>query len=91
MTAALDSDSLSPQEESDLRNMIETAGFFQLPSVIDSSGRGADRFLCRLTVELDGQQHTLDISESAVPAELRPLLERMTTLARRARGRGRVP
>ena len=85
VTAALDSASLSPQEERDLRDMIETAGFFQLPSVMNSSSLGADRFLYRLTVEVEGRQHTIEMSEAAVPSNLRPLIARLTTAARRTR------
>lgn len=84
MSATLDSDSSSPQDEQELRHMIETAGFFQLPSVIDSAGPGGDRFLYRLTIEIEGHQHAVEMSEAAVPPELRPLLERMMAAARRA-------
>ena len=91
MTACLDSDSLSPQEERDLRDMIETGGFFQLPNVISPSSPGADRFLYRLTVELEGQRHTVEMSEAAVPLGLRPLLERLTAAARQAQRNSRAP
>jgi len=91
MTAALDSDSLSEQDERDLRDMLETAGFFQLPDVINSSGPGGDRFLYRLTVEVEAEQHTVEMSDSAVPSELRPLVERLTTASRRARSSSRPP
>ena len=91
MSATLDSDSLSPQDERQLRDMIETAGFFQPPSMIDSSGPGGDRFLYRLTVEIEGQEHAVGMSEAAVPPALRPLLERMTAAARRAPRNPRTP
>ena len=83
MTAALDSDSLSPDEQRDLRDMIETAGFFQLPKRIIAPTPGADRFIYRVTVEAEGQRHTVEMGEAAIPPPLRPLLERLTTAARR--------
>jgi hypothetical protein len=89
MTAALDSDSLSEQDERDLRDMLETAGFFQLPDAISSSGPRGDRFLYRLTVDVE--EDTVEMSDSAVPSELRPLVERLTMASRRARGSSRPP
>lgn len=91
MAATIDSDSLSPQEERDLRSMVEAAGFFQLPGMIAAPTTGADRFVYRLAVEVDGQEHTVEMSEAAVPSQLRPLLEWLTTAARKARRRGLTP
>lgn len=83
LTASVDSGSLTAEEEDELRRLVENAGFFDLPGVITSSTPAGDRFSYRLTVELDGREHTVDIDEAAVPTESRPLLEWLRGLARR--------
>ncbi len=89
VTASCESDSLTPEDEDELRRLIESAGFFQLPATVTSSAAGADRFAYRLTIEVDGQEHTVEMEEAAVPPESRPLLEWLSGFARRSsRGAG---
>ena len=93
VTASCESDSLTPEDEDELRRLIESAGFFQLPATVTSStssAPGADRFAYRLTVEVDGEEHTVDMEEAAVPPESRPLLEWLSGFARRRRGGARI-
>ena len=88
VTVNVDSDSLSAEEEQELRGLIEAAGLCQLPESIDLPGGGADRFMYKLTVEVDGRSHSVEVSDAAVPSELRPLLDRLTSTARRTRRAG---
>lgn len=85
VTATIDSESLSPQEEREMCDMVQAAGFFQLPTSMETPTPGADRFVYTLTVESDGQRRTVKVSEAAVPSSLRPLLEWLTVAARKAR------
>jgi hypothetical protein len=55
------------------RQMVETAKFFQLPATILSAPQ-PDRFQYEITIEQDGKRHTVKVAETAVPAELKPLL-----------------
>ncbi len=86
VTATIDSESLPPEEERKLRHMVEATDFFQLPATLQAPTPGADRFVYRLTVESDGQRHTVEASDAAVPSSLRPLLEWLTAAARKGRG-----
>ncbi len=71
----LNTDSLPPEEARKLQEMVDAAGFFNLPEKFPAPTRGADYFVYRLTVESEGRKHTVEVSEPAVPAELRPLLQ----------------
>ena len=90
VTASCESDSLTPEDEDELRRLIESAGFFQLPATVTSPAPGADRFAYRLTIEVDGQEHTVEMEEAAVPPGSRPLLEWLNSFARRRRGSARI-
>ena len=91
VTVNVDSDSLSEEDEQEYRVLVEAAGFFQLPESIDSPGGGADRFMYKLTVEVDGRSHSVEVSDAAVPHQLRPLLDRLTSAALRTRRAGLPP
>jgi hypothetical protein len=86
ITATVDTESLSPEEARDLHEMVDTAGFFDLPTAITTPTPGADRFHYKLTVETEGRRHTVDVAEAAVPKALQPLLQQLTAFARSSRG-----
>jgi hypothetical protein len=82
ITGTVDTDTLPTDEAAHLQEMIEAAGFFELPETLSSSGSGADLFQYKLVVEDKGRQHSLETSDAAAPDSLRPLLRRLTVLAR---------
>jgi hypothetical protein len=88
LTATIDVDVLSPTESQHLRQLIEAAEFFTLPTVMTASVPGGDRFQYTLTIETPERQHTVEIHEGAAAPALRPLLEWLTTAARGQRGSG---
>ena len=88
IAAAIDLESLAPQDEHELRHLVDAAGFFRLPQVITESTPNADRFVYRVTVEAEEQRHTVEVSEGAVPSSLRPLLEWLTAAGRRGQRGG---
>ncbi len=79
----LDTGSVSPQEARKLQEMVEAAGFFDLPPKFPLPKRGADYFQYRITVESEGRKHTVEVSEPAVPASLRPLIQSLMAHARK--------
>lgn len=85
MTATVDTESLSPDEARDWREMVDAAGFFDLPATITTPTPGADRFQYKLTVEAEGRRHTVEMGEAAAPEALQPLLQRLTAVARSTR------
>lgn len=83
MALTLNSESLSQDEARQLRQLVDDAGFFELPEEITSSIQGADRFLYRVTVEMEGQQHTVQTSDAATPATLQTMINWLTKAARK--------
>lgn len=80
ITATVDSESLPAGQAARLRDLVNPAGFFDLPAVIAAPGPAADVFTFTLTVE-----HTVRIDEQAVPAAFRALLDLLTEAAAPAR------
>ncbi len=90
MAATIDSESLSREDARQLRELIEAAGFFELPEEMAGPAGlgGADRFLYTLTVEMEGRRHTIHTSEAAAPPEVRSLILWLTRAARQAKRSG---
>ncbi|MBW4592333.1 MAG: hypothetical protein KME46_05260 [Brasilonema angustatum HA4187-MV1] len=71
----VDTASIPANEADQLPSLLEAADFFNLPENITASTRQADRFQYKLTVEDKGREHTVTVSEAALPGTLRPLIE----------------
>lgn len=84
VTVTVDTESLSPEDALDLQEMVDAAGFFDLPAVITTPTAGADRFHYKLTVE-EKRQHTVEMGEAVVPEALQPLIQRLADAARSVR------
>ena len=85
LRSVINSERLDVEEDINLRNMVESAGFFTLPAVIAPQGEGTDRFYYQLTVEDAGRIHTVEVREGAAPESLLALINQVSLLARRAR------
>ena len=81
--AAIDTETLPPDDARALQDLVAEADFFRLPARLVSPAPGADRFQYRITVESGGQRRTLEAGEAALPETLRSLVERLTQIARR--------
>lgn len=77
VTKVIDTETLPPEEAAEWQELIEAAGFFELPSHLEDAKAAADQFHYRLSVTLDDRQHTLEANESALPPALEPLLLRL--------------
>lgn len=84
ITKAFDSTTLPENEANQLRQLVDAANFFSLPKIIKSQDSQVDRFQYQLTVEDNGKQHTVEVSEQAMPATLKPLIEWLMAAARRS-------
>lgn len=74
-TTNIDTATLPPNESNQVSQLIQSAGFFELPQAIASDTRGSDRFQYTLTVEDNGKQHTITVGESALSGDLKSLIE----------------
>ncbi len=76
----VDTANLSQEKAKQLPQLVEAANFFNLPAHITASPTQPDRFQYKLTVEDNGKEHTVTVSETALPTTLRPLIEWMDEL-----------
>ena len=83
MSSMVDTDKLPPEDAQRLKQLVESANFFQLPETIAPPKAQPDRFQYRLTVEDDNRSHTVTIAESDLPPSVRPLADFLTQVARR--------
>ncbi|MBD2437896.1 protealysin inhibitor emfourin [Nostoc sp. FACHB-110] len=74
-TKTVDTANLPANEANALPRLVEVADFFNLPAQIPTPNVQGDRFEYKLTVEDHGKQHTVIVSEAALPGTLRPLIE----------------
>jgi hypothetical protein len=82
LRSAVDTAELPPDQAAELEAFVEAA---DLPALAARSGppvAAPDRFQYSITVTKDGTTHRLVIGESQVTSELRPLIERMVSLAK---------
>lgn len=74
MTKSIDGATMSADELSRLRDMVDKTRFFQMPPVISGAPQ-PDRFQYQILIERDGKQHRVTVDETVVPLELKPLLD----------------
>ena len=82
ITAIIDSKELTQDEGQELGELINSANLFNLPPLMSSKKRGADRLNYKLTVETEGKRHSVVIDEGAVTPGLRTLLQWLTAKAK---------
>ena len=84
--AAVDTTALPPEQGRELAELVGRVDFATLAEEAGSTrsapSRGADRFHYDLTVQRGDQRYRVSLPESAVPAELQPLLSRMLDYAK---------
>lgn len=85
--ATVNTDTLLPEDASALTELVDRIDFFNLPSVMPSIPGGADRFQYTITVESEGQRHTVEVPESAATGDMAALVGQLTALARPGGGR----
>jgi hypothetical protein len=82
ISKAIETDDLSPENAQLLRQLVEAADFFNLPARIASPRPQPDRFQYTLMASEQGRQHTVTVSEEAMPESLAPLVKWMAEAAR---------
>jgi hypothetical protein len=80
---SISADSLPTEERSKLAKLIEDAHFFDLPPVMRATGPSADQFQYKISLESERGKHEIQADESALPAELRPLIVWLQAAARK--------
>ncbi len=78
METKLDSAALSPEQHSELTNLIESASFFSQPEKLEGPPGSADDYEYRLSVEDGARQHSIVFDHLATPTEMKPLVRWLT-------------
>ena len=65
-----------------LRELLEQAGFPTLPEQLSGHSPVPDQFNYSITVETGAWRHTVITGDNSAPDTLRPLLQKLTELAR---------
>jgi hypothetical protein len=73
-TSVVNTLTLPAREAKKVEDLVESAGFFNLPEKFPKPKSGADYFTYSLTVEDGDRSHSVEVSEPSAPASLRPLI-----------------
>ncbi|AFY58108.1 hypothetical protein Riv7116_5742 [Rivularia sp. PCC 7116] len=71
----VDTAKLRQEQAQQVQILIDSANFFDLPAYIAADSKQRDRFQYTLTVKDDCRQHTVTVTESAIPENLQPLIK----------------
>jgi hypothetical protein len=83
---SVDTGTLPPETAADITGLLDGVDLGALAGADHGGpGGGRDRFRYTLRVERGGHRHELVMPERSVPAELKPLLNRLIDLARQNR------
>ncbi len=82
LTVNVDLEQLEADEAALVKRLIDQAGFFDLPARLEPKLKGADRFEYQLTITSIDRSHTVQMSDSAVPDKVQPLIDHLTSLPR---------
>jgi len=78
----LDPADLEADEIAEVERLL--AGLDEVPAQPAAAGPGADRFQYELRVTRVGRTRTVTLREDAIPAAIRPLIDRLTSRPRRS-------
>lgn len=81
ITRTIDTQDLSPSEAQQLEQLVNESNFFQLTSTTESSPQ-PDRFQYQFSIDTGEHSHSIQIGETNIPEQLRPLLTWVQAKAR---------
>jgi hypothetical protein len=85
----IDLNEMPDNEAQDIQRMILDANFFSTPQNLIDTAK-PDEFEYTVTVDAGNSHHTIHTSDSSAPESLRPLLERLATLAKEGGSNSRL-
>jgi Emfourin len=84
VTATIDLGDVSSELADLLDSLLDEANFFELPSDLTKPAM-PDAFTYNITVSSEERQHSVRVSDTTVPDDLRPLLDELSKQARMQR------
>ena len=83
MTSSIDSRQMPVEQAQEWQRLIDGLNLEELAKTPARGPQGADRFQYDLVITSGGERYQLVLNDPAVPDPLKPIVERMTALARR--------
>jgi hypothetical protein len=89
MNFSLDLNEMPEDESQEIQRMILESNFFNIPqNLIEPSKH--DEYEYTITVESGNSHHTVHTNDTSAPESLRPLLEKLSTLAKKGNSPSRA-
>jgi hypothetical protein len=86
MKSSLDLNEMPEDESQEIQRMILESNFFNIPqNLIEPSKH--DEYEYTITVESGNSHHTVQTTDTSAPESLRPLLEKLSSLAKEGNSR----
>ena len=80
MAVSVDTDTLAPETAAVLHAALGDADLAQLAARPARPARGADRYHYDITVEREGEHHSISFPETDTPPELRPVIDALVPM-----------
>ena len=84
VSVTIDLDNLSDEQAGLLNDLLDEADFFDLPADMTQPAM-PDAFTYNITISSEERQHSVRVSDTTAPDDLRPLLEELSRQARMQR------
>ncbi|MGB7873651.1 MAG: protealysin inhibitor emfourin [Anaerolineales bacterium] len=84
VNVTIETDDLPDDQAELLNDLVNDAGFFELPADLTKLNM-PDSFTYNITISSDERQHSVRVSDTTAPDDLRPLLDELSRQARMQR------
>jgi hypothetical protein len=81
MESDIDLNEMPDEESQEIQNLILATNFFNIPQNLIEPSRH-DEYEYTITVDAGNSHHTVHTSDSSAPESLRPLLEKLSAIAK---------
>ena len=82
LARTVDTNDLPPDQAKKLESLVQGAEFFELPDIPQPSSVIPDSIMYHITVTAATQTRVFAVTDNTMPAQLRPLLDYLTSLAK---------
>ena len=84
VNVTIETDDLPDDQAELLNDLVNDAGFFELPADLTKLNM-PDSFTYNITISSEERQHSVRVSDTTAPDDLRPLLDELSRQARMQR------
>jgi hypothetical protein len=81
----IDSKSLTTEEKENLKDLIDSSGFFEVRQIDSQAEQLPDQFQYKISIDYKDKNQTLEFTDATMPESFRPLVRQLTLMARSKR------